>query len=120
MASSEDFKRVLELYKQESKASGVSIVTFCQKNGIVYSQFERWYKNRHLVKIHAVDIVDKDGVSQVTETDSQSCVTPQWTTAPHDVLPSESVMFTNTLYVFSKLIEGEKDYEKLLPSAVAL
>ena len=94
MASSEDFKRVLELYKQESKASGVSIVTFCQKNGIVYSQFERWYKNRHRVKIHAVDIVDKDGLSQVAETDSHSCVTPQWTTAPHDVLPSESVMFT--------------------------
>ena len=46
MASSEDFKRILELYNQESKTSGISIVAFCQKNGIVYSQFERWYKNR--------------------------------------------------------------------------
>ena len=72
MASSEEFKRILELYNQESKTSGVSIVAFCQKNGIVYSQFERWYKNRHKVKVHA-----------------------------------------------SRLIEGEKDYEKLLPSAVA-
>ena len=34
MASSEDFKRILELYNQESKTSGVSIVAFCQKNGI--------------------------------------------------------------------------------------
>lgn len=25
----------------------------------------------------------------------------------------------NFIYVFSRLIEGEKDYEKLLPSAVA-
>lgn len=33
MASSEDFKRILELYNQESKTSGVSIVAFCQKNG---------------------------------------------------------------------------------------
>ncbi|WP_158216551.1 hypothetical protein [Prevotella sp. P4-51] len=45
MASSEDFKRILELYNQESKTSGVSTVAFCQKNSIVYSQFERWYKN---------------------------------------------------------------------------
>ena len=49
MASSEDFKRILELYNQESKTCGVSIVAFCQKNGIVYSQFEHWYKNRHKV-----------------------------------------------------------------------
>ena len=34
MASSEDFERILELYNQESKTSGVSIVAFCQKNGI--------------------------------------------------------------------------------------
>jgi hypothetical protein len=61
MASSEDFKRILELYNQESKASGVSIVNFCKKNGIVFSQFERGYKNRHNVKVHAVDIVDKNG-----------------------------------------------------------
>ena len=29
MASSEDFKRLLELYNQEFKTSGVSIVAFC-------------------------------------------------------------------------------------------
>ena len=62
------FKRILELYNQESKTSSVSIVTFCQKNGIVYSQFERWYKNRHKVKVHAVDIVDRDGALPVQET----------------------------------------------------
>ena len=60
MASSEDFKRILELYNQEAKASGISIVTFCQKNGIVYSQFERWYKNRNKVKVHAVEVVNQD------------------------------------------------------------
>lgn len=67
MASSEDFKRILELYNQESKTSGISIVSFCHRNGIVYSQFERWYKNRHKVKVHAVDIVDKDGALQVQD-----------------------------------------------------
>ncbi len=64
MASSEDFKRILELYNQEVKSSGVSIVSFCQQNGIVYSQFERWYKNRKKIKVHPVKIVDKDGHSQ--------------------------------------------------------
>lgn len=74
MYSSEDFKRILELYNQESKTSGVSIVAFCQKNGIVYSQFERWHKNRHKVKVHAVDIVDivdRDGTIPVQDTKLQ-------------------------------------------------
>ena len=71
MASSEDFKRILELYNQESRASGVSIVAFCQKNGIVYSQFEKWYKNRHKVKVYSVEIVDKDVTMPVQNVSSQ-------------------------------------------------
>ena len=63
MASSEDYKRILELYNQEVKSNGVSIVSFCQQNGIVYSQFEHWYKNRKKVKVHPVKIVDKNGLS---------------------------------------------------------
>ena len=50
MASSEDFKRILELYNQEVKSRGVSIVSFCQQNGIIYSQFERWYKTHKKIK----------------------------------------------------------------------
>ena len=74
MASSEDFKRILELYNQEAKTSDVSIVAFCQKNGIVYSQFERWYKNRHKVKVHAVDIVDRDGTIQCRKQNCKALV----------------------------------------------
>lgn len=73
MASSEDFKKILELYNQEVKSSGVSIVNFCQQNGIVYSQFERWFRNRHKIKVHKVKVVDKDGISQ-TNTSSNSIV----------------------------------------------
>ena len=64
MASSEDFKRILELYNQEVKSRGVSIVSFCQQNGIVYSQFERWYKNRKKVKVHPVKIVSQNRLAQ--------------------------------------------------------
>lgn len=94
MASSEDFKRILELYNQESKTSGISIVSFCQKNGIVYSQFERWYKNRHKVKVHAVDIVDKDGALQVQDSSSESCVIDNQVIEHEDLIQSEVPLFT--------------------------
>lgn len=95
MASSEDFKRILELYNQESKASGISIVAFCQKNGIVYSQFERWYKNRHKVKVHAVDIVDKDGASELQEPVSQmSCTGKSQEAGEQDAHRQDLPLFT--------------------------
>ncbi len=94
MASSEDFKRILELYNQESKTSGISIVSFCQKNGIVYSQFERWYKNRHKVKVHAVDIVDKDGALQVQNSSTESCVIDNQVIEHEDLIQSEVPLFT--------------------------
>jgi len=65
MASSEDFQRVYELYKKQGVPKGISIVKFCQYNGIVYSQFERWFKSRKQPlssSIHPVRIVDEDGL----------------------------------------------------------
>lgn len=45
MASSEDFQSVYELYKKQGVPKGILIVKFCQYNGIVYSQFERWFES---------------------------------------------------------------------------
>lgn len=73
MASSEDFQRVYELYKQQGVPSGISIVNFCQQNGIVYSQFERWFKSRKKpakASVHPVRIVDKDGCLMPTVQES--------------------------------------------------
>ena len=98
MASSEDFKRILELYNQESKTNGVSIVAFCQKNGIVYSQFERWYKNRHKVKVHAVDIVDRDGAIPLQDRKSQdTCGNAVEVSEPQDARLSKPTLFTMQL-----------------------
>ena len=95
MASSEDFKRILELYNQESKTSGVSIVAFCQKNGIVYTQFERWYKNRHKVKVHAVDIVDRDGTIPAQDTKLQdTCGNTVEVSEPQEARLSKPTLFT--------------------------
>ena len=49
MASSEDFKKLYELYQTEGVPNGVSIVDFCQRNGVVYNQCEylQSLNNRH-------------------------------------------------------------------------
>ena len=63
MASSEDFKKLYELYQTEGVPNGVSIVDFCQRNGVVYNQFERWFKKRYLKNetgFHKVRVVGAD------------------------------------------------------------
>ena len=44
MASSKDFEKIWESYQDAVKTRSVSIVDYCQRNGIVYAQFQRWYK----------------------------------------------------------------------------
>ena len=108
MASSEDFKRTPELYNQESRASGVLIVAFCQKDGIVYSQFKRWYKNRHKVKVHSVDIVDKDGAMPVQNTKLQdTCSYAVEVFEPQDVRLSNPTLFIIQLKSTNR-IQGRK------------
>ena len=69
MASSEDFQSIYELYKKQGIPKGISIVTFCQQNGIVCSQFEKWFKSRKKSKssVHPIRIVDKDGLMSSSE-----------------------------------------------------
>lgn len=76
MASSGDFQSIYELYKKEGIPNGISIVNFCQQNGIVYSQFERWFKSRKKSKssVHPIRLVDKDGLmsSSAQEVDDEA------------------------------------------------
>ena len=46
MATSKDFEKLWKRYLDEIQPSGKSIVDYCQENGIVYAQFERWFKKR--------------------------------------------------------------------------
>ena len=110
MASSEDFKRIPELYNQESKTSGVSIVAFCQKDGIVYSQFERWYKNRHKVKVYAVDIVDRDGAMPVQNTKLQdTCSYAVEVSEPQDARLRNPTLFTIQLKSTNRIQKRKAD-----------
>ena len=38
MASSKDFEKIWESYQETVKTRSVSIVDYCQRNGIVYAQ----------------------------------------------------------------------------------
>ena len=69
MASSEDFQSIYELYKKEGIPNGISIVNCCQQNGIVYSQFERWFKSKKKSKssIYPIRIVDQDGLMTASQ-----------------------------------------------------
>ena len=49
MASSEEYKKLYELYQVEGVPKGISIVDFCQRNGFVYKQFERWFKKQQKI-----------------------------------------------------------------------
>lgn len=119
MASSEDFKRILELYNQEVKSRGVSIVSFCQQNGIVYSQFERWYKNRKKIKVHPVKIVDGNGLSQshISEEVMSSETTVSVPDAGNGIIPTPtgSVLFSITIRTTSGLSvqQSRIDYRQL-------
>ena len=55
MASSKDFEKIWESYQEVVKTKDVSIVDYCQRNGIVYSQFQRWYK-KHVSGVSIVPV----------------------------------------------------------------
>ena len=59
MASITDFKRLFDRYQEEGAKQGISIAQYCQMNGIVYNQFERWYKQYRNVLATSVEIVNE-------------------------------------------------------------
>ena len=50
MASSEDFKKLYELYQTEGVPNGVSIVDFCQRNKIGFVSPARRYEAPTVVR----------------------------------------------------------------------
>ena len=94
MASSTDFKKLFERYQEEGAPNGISIVKYCQLNGIVYSHFERWYKSS---KAMPVEIVDKDGLSKDMKQIESS--THKSTVASSGCLSRVELVFSNGLHV---------------------
>ena len=97
MATSKDFEKIWNRYQDEIQSTGKSIVTFCQENGIVYSQFERWYKAKgktsakppQLIPVEVTDIPKKDE----QENESDQALVPRRETW----IRSFSIQFKNGL-----------------------
>lgn len=68
MASSKDFEKIWENYQDASKTRSVSIVDYCQRNGIVYAQFQRWYK-KHVSDVSVVPVETSTG--SIADRDSE-------------------------------------------------
>ena len=103
MASSEDYKKLYELYQVEGVPKGISIVDFCQRNGIVYKHFERWFKKRYSQNdtgVHRVRLVD------TTPSDDQSLSDSQPSEQQSGIPRDEQEDATVKLYVTIRTSQG--------------
>ena len=109
MASSNDFEKIWESYQDVVKTKDISIVDYCQRNGIVYSQFHRWYK-KHVSGVNIVPVSDPD-----FQTESSLMMSEESTPSQHlsghvsAKVKYVNIEFSNGLKVFQKSI----DYEHL-------
>jgi len=60
MASSNDYQQIYDWYKTEGVPKQISIVKFCEQNGVSYKQYERWYKQSRGGKPVEIEIVNSD------------------------------------------------------------
>ena len=91
MASSEEYKKLYELYQVEGVPKGISIVDFCQRNGFVYKQFERWFKKHYSQNdtgIHRVRLANADSsVDQSLSEEQDSGSSSSSPKDEHEVAP---------------------------------
>ena len=59
MASSKDFEQLWQNYQAQSRGSDISIVDYVQRNGVVYGQFERWYK-KHVGGVSIIPVSSEE------------------------------------------------------------
>lgn len=98
MASSTDFKKLYEKYQAEGQKQGISIVQYCAMNGIVYQQFERWFKKYHSGSVMPVEIVDKDGLME-QQVERQPSTEKQSLEERKVMLSHVNLVFSNGLQV---------------------
>lgn len=67
MYSNSDFEKVWFLYKTEGEPKGISINSFCINQGVLYNQFNDWFRKTHK-KIVPVQI---DGIPSTDEKPSR-------------------------------------------------
>ncbi|MCD7927157.1 MAG: hypothetical protein LUI85_21700 [Bacteroides sp.] len=68
MASSTDFEKLWFNYQELVKTKQISIVDYCTHNGIVYFQFEGWYKN-HIAAVRLIPVSKANPTTESLATD---------------------------------------------------
>lgn len=101
MACSTDFKNLHDLYQSEGVPKGISIVHFCQMNGIVYKHYERWHKNYHSAKIIPVEVVSRDGLSEPSLPQALPVSAP----VSASVISSFDIRFSNGLHIHNEQLD---------------
>ena len=116
MATSKDFQRIHKRYQEEGLPHGISIIRFCQQNGIVYKQYERWLKNRRKVAIYPVSLTnvpnEVEQEEEVVETSTDDLVEP----VSMKPLSSSPVLFNLRIVTSTGMLLQHRDleYAKLL------
>ena len=107
MASSNDFEKIWESYQEVIKTKDISIVDYCQRNGVVYSQFQRWYK-KHVSGVSIVPVSDPEIQQESVDTipkDSEPIL--QTTGQVKARVSYVNIEFSNGLKVCQKSISYE-------------
>ena len=118
MATSKDFEIIHKRYQAEALPHGVCIIRFCEQNGIVYKQYERWLKNRRKVAIHPVSLTnipkEDEHVEDFFDSPADNRVEP--IPDPVNDEGSSSVLFNIRIVTNSGMILQHRglDYAKLL------
>ncbi|WP_278372239.1 hypothetical protein [Segatella bryantii] len=99
MESTEEFEKLLFLYKTEGK--NMSIETFCVHNGINYRAFDKWYRNTHknIVPVQIVDIPEEAMQDETVPEPNEQHVEPEDQEHHPEVLISLSLYCNNGVSV---------------------
>ena len=108
MASSNDFEKIWECYQDVVKTKDISIVDYCQRNGIVYSQFQRWYK-KHVSGVNIVPVSVPDFQTESSMISEDPIPSQHLSGHVSAKVKYVNIEFSNGLKVFQKCI----DYEHL-------
>lgn len=108
MATSRDFMKLWEKYQELIKVKDVSIVDYCQRNGIVYSQFEKWYK-KNTNGVSLVALAPPSSSSLPSEGSMLSRLPVQDSSSPLCQVLRLEIEFSNGMTVIQKCI----DYDTL-------
>lgn len=77
MASSKDYEELWLRYQKDGVPHKLSIVRFCEMNGIFYKYFETWYKSTHRKKVYPIEVSGAPSMPLPVVPDQESCPSEQ-------------------------------------------